>query len=97
MDNKTYIGRTEYYYDGDDDFSIFTPDYWAWKNTPDELAGDIYELTDAGEELIYQWSDDLNVGYNLGTGRCKGLAREYSKEQMWELLTGSAEYTTRMR
>ena len=81
-----YIGRTEAYYEGDDD-AVFTPDMWTSSEDHDDLAGEVHELTKSGEDLLSQYYDDLSVGYDLCNGRAKGLAAQYSREEMWNHLT----------
>ena len=83
-----YIGRTEAYYEGDDE-AVFTPEMWTSSENPDDLAGDVHELTESGEGLLSQYYDDLSAGYDLCNGRAKGLADRYTREEMYELLTDS--------
>ena len=51
-DETVYIGRTEAYYNQDDD-DLFYPDLWTWSNDPkdDDFAGEVYELNDDGKEF----------------------------------------------
>lgn len=81
-----YIGRTAAYYDCDDDY-IFVPDLWDIEEDAEKLAGDIYELTDEGDELCYRYLHDLSCGYDLCYGRAKGLAAEYSREEFFTYVT----------
>jgi hypothetical protein len=41
-----YVGRTSAYYYGEDDDSVFAPDYWTYSSDIDdeEFAGEVYEL-----------------------------------------------------
>lgn len=92
---RTYIGRTQAYYDGDDG-SVFTPAQWKCSENPSELAGEVHVLTPEGERLFDQWCDDMSCGYDLCNGRAKGLAAEYSSEEMWSLLTDQSNgYSTK--
>ena len=84
--SETYIGRTDAYYDEEQDW-VFTPALWKWVGNPANLAGEVHALTKEGEELLEQWCDDVSVGYDLCYGRAKGLAAKYTSEQMWEKLT----------
>ncbi len=81
-----YIGRTEAYYEGDDE-AVFTPEMWTSSENPDDLAGDVHELTEIGEGLLSQYYDDLSVGYDLCNGMARGLADRYTREEMWKMLT----------
>lgn len=91
---KYYIGRTSAYYEGDDD-GVFTPDYWTWENNPNLLAGEIHELNEDGVNLMIEWGDDYSAGYDLCSGRAKGLAARYSKEEIFQKLC-SPEYSTEL-
>ena len=48
-DETVYIGRTEAYYNPDDD-DLFYPDLWTWSDNPedDDFAGEVYALNDDG-------------------------------------------------
>ena len=81
-----YIGRTAAYYDNDDEY-IFVPDLWDIEEDADKLAGDIYELTEEGEELCYRYFHDLSCCYDLCNGRAKSLAAEYSREEFFAYVT----------
>ena len=55
-DETVYIGRTEAYYNQDDD-DLFYPDLWTWSTDPedDDFAGEVYELNDDGKEELDWW------------------------------------------
>lgn len=91
--NYGYIGRTSAWYGDDDIESIFIPDYWKWVDSPNQLAGDVHELTEEGNELLSKWCNDASAGYDLCFGRMKGLAAEYSREEIYQLITGDEKYS----
>lgn len=82
---RTYIGRTKEYYK--DTESVFTPASWELVGDPSKLEGEVHSLTEEGEALLYRWCDDVSLGYDLRDGKAKGLAAQYSSEEMWNLLT----------
>lgn len=93
---KRYIGRTSAYY-GDDDDYVFTPDLWTDSYNPDDLAGEVHELTEDGEKILDDYYLDLGAGYDLCNGKAQGLANRFSREQMWEHLTDPAnEYSVKL-
>ena len=55
-DETVYIGRTEAFYNQDDD-DLFYPDLWTWSDNPedDDFAGEVYELNDDGKEELDWW------------------------------------------
>lgn len=81
-----FIGRASAYYDDGPD-AMFVPDYWTYADDPDELAGDVHQLTKEGAEWLDQYYWDFGAGYDLCYGRAKGLAAKYTKEEAWEHLT----------
>ncbi len=91
---KYYIGRTSAYY-FDDDEGVFTPDYWTWENNPNLLAGDAHELNEDGVKVMFMWGDDYSAGYDLCTGRAKGLAARFDKEEIYRLLC-LPDYSTKL-
>lgn len=93
MSQFGYIGRTAAWYGDYDNDSLFVPEYWKWVDDPDELCGDVHELTEEGNDLLEQWCDDAAVGYDLCYGRAKGLAAEYNREQIYAKITGSETYS----
>lgn len=95
-EEKYYIGRTSAYY-GDDDSvdDFFVPNYWTWEEDPNELAGEVHELNQNGQDLLFAWIDDSTRGYDLCHGRAYGLAAEYSKEDIFEELC-KEEYSSKI-
>lgn len=90
-----YIGRTdEYYNEEDDDDSVFGHSYewWTWSEDADDSdfanEGPVFELTEDGKEDFFDWLDAEQVGPNLGNGRMKDWPKEHlSSEEEWEYLT----------
>lgn len=82
-----YIQLTDQYADcleNEDDY-VFIPCMWEISETRNEdVEG--YELTDEGLELAEQWREDVSHGYDLCYGKARGLAGQYTQEEMWERL-----------
>jgi hypothetical protein len=55
-----------------------------WNMWPDELA---IPLTFEGRKFVEQFEEDSSVGYNLGDGRAKGLANEYTTNEIWDVVS----------
>ena len=55
-DETVYIGRTEAYYNPDDD-DLFYPDLWTWSDNREDndFAGEVYELNEDGKEELDWW------------------------------------------
>lgn len=81
-----YIGRTTAYY-GDEDDSVYTPDYWTYSEDPNdkEFAGDIYALNSDGISELQWWihSQQMN-DYQSGNSFNPNTK---SPEKMWAYLT----------
>ena len=89
---NAYIGRTDDYYNEDEDEDVFSNGTWTWGesiNDSDFAAeGPIYKLTDEGKKDFFEWLDAEQVGYDLNYGRLKDWPnKHYSPEEEWEYLT----------
>ena len=89
-DDETYIGRTEAYYNEDDDY-VFTPDLWTYDNNPNskDFAGEVFRLNDEGKRELNWW---------IRCQRFNGYQRKNafnpntnSPEEEWETLMQYAE------
>lgn len=85
-DDQAYIGRTEAYYDENDDY-IYTPDFWTYDNNPNskDFAGEVYVLNDEGKSELNWWI--RNQRFNEYQRKNAFNPNNNSSEEEWELLT----------
>lgn len=78
-DDEVYIGRTEAYYNEDDDY-VFTPDLWTYDNNPNsqDFAGEVFRLNDEGKRELNWWI------------RCQRF-NEYQRKNAFNPNTNSSE------
>lgn len=84
--DTAYIGRTEAYYDENDDY-IFTPDLWTYSNNPndEDFAGEVFELTEEGKEKLNWWI--RCCGFNEYRRKHAFNPNMNTPEQEWNILT----------
>lgn len=91
-----WITITPEYIDAcEDEDVLFMPDLWAVVDSKDKTTdayGCAMPLTAEGRAIAMQWLSDISLGYDLCTGKCYGLARQYNWNEMWNLICQNDEY-----
>lgn len=82
-----YLTISDAYIEACEEEAVFLPNMTAVVNTYDDCTNVFEEpikLNAYGRWFALKWKSDASVGYDLCNGRCKGLARGMSEQDMWE-------------
>lgn len=73
----------------EDDDVLFMPDLWDVVDSYDKTTNVFEEpipLTAEGRAFAKEWQDYASMGYDLCSGKCKGLAGRYGIREMWNMI-----------
>lgn len=93
--SEYYIGRTEAYFDEEQDW-IFTPPLFVVTKNPEKYISaqsDIYQLTEKGNDFFDDWAEKYGAGYDLCNG---GMKTSLKPEDVYDILTTDPEYSVKL-
>lgn len=90
-----YIGRTNAFYDDDDDY-IFTPDFWKYSSDEEDEyfaeESEVFELTPEGYQKLQEFLRYYNMN-EYQRSRCRDSEFErMSYNAMWDYLVENEDY-----